>query len=313
MAHDFGDDRQVDGAVNFRLRHVDLPGVRLHVAEAGPHDGPLVILLHGFPEFWWSWRHQVASLSRAGYRVVAPDMRGFHRSSSPRGVRPYRIERLTRDVWSLIASYGRVRASVVGHDWGGLVAWYFAMRFPSAVERLAVLNMPHPRRFAQGLRTRDQLFRSRYIAFFSLPFLPEYLLTRDDHGFVRRVFELEGFSAGEVSRFVEAARHSRRMKGPLAYYRALVRDAVLGRLPTMRAIDRPCLVLVGERDRHLSPRLAEPEPDWVPQAKVVRVPGASHWLQQDAPEVVTRHLAAFLGGVEVPRQESGKPLVSLPL
>src|SRR5580765_3055021 len=136
--------RRVTGII---FNHVRFPsGIRLHVATAGPVEGPLVVLLHGFPEFWYGWRHQIAPLAEAGFRVVAPDLRGYNLSSKPRGRAAYSLPELARDVAELIAERGAARACIAGHDWGGAVAWATAMHHPEVVERLAILNAPHPQR-----------------------------------------------------------------------------------------------------------------------------------------------------------------------
>src|SRR3954449_2631161 len=152
-------------------REAVVNGVRLHYVEAGA--GPLVVLLHGFPEFWYSWRHQIPALAAAGFRVVAPDMRGYNRSDKPRGVRAYSGDALTGDVAKLIRACGAERAVVVGHDWGAAVAWQFAMAYPALLERLVIMNAPHPARFLRALRTWRQARKSWYMFFFQLPWLPE--------------------------------------------------------------------------------------------------------------------------------------------
>jgi epoxide hydrolase 4 len=154
-----------------RHGHAELGEVRLHYVEAG--EGPLVVLLHGFPEFWFSWRFQIPALVAAGFRVVAPDMRGYNLSSKPRRASAYDTDRLAADLRDLIRERGCERAFVAGHDWGAGVAWITAMNHPEVIERLAILNMPHPRRMHQGLRTPRQLVKSWYILFFQLPWLPE--------------------------------------------------------------------------------------------------------------------------------------------
>src|SRR5579875_4028836 len=155
------------------LRHgtAALSEVRLHYVEAG--EGPLVVLLHGFPDFWYGWRHQIPALARAGFRVVAPDLRGYNLSSRPEGVQAYTVRRLAADVRELIAERGESQADIAGHDWGAIVAWALAAWHPDAVRRLAILNVPHPRRMAEGLRTWRQLRRSWYTIFFQLPLIPE--------------------------------------------------------------------------------------------------------------------------------------------
>jgi epoxide hydrolase 4 len=144
--------------------HADLGDVRLHYVEAG--SGPLVVLLHGFPEFWYSWRFQIPILAEAGFRVVVPDMRGYNLSDKPPGVQAYRVELLARDVERLIRTCGEGTATVVGHDWGAIAAWIAAMRHPGRVGRLAILNVPHPARLLDGLLSPMQLLRSSYMFFF---------------------------------------------------------------------------------------------------------------------------------------------------
>jgi pimeloyl-ACP methyl ester carboxylesterase len=149
-------------------------GVRLHYVEAG--TGPLVVLLHGFPEFWFSWRHQLPALANAGFRVVAVDQRGYNLSDKPRGLDAYRTSVLAQDVARVIERLGVDRASVVGHDWGGGIAWTFAMGYPERLDRLAILNAPHPGTFVRHLGSPRQLRKSWYLFFFQLPWLPEVLL-----------------------------------------------------------------------------------------------------------------------------------------
>ena len=158
---------------------IETNGVRLHVVCAGPEDGPLVVLLHGFPEFWYGWRKQIAALVDAGMRVVVPDQRGYNLSGKPREVQAYNIDVLAADVVGLIGSVGRNRASLVGHDCGGAVAWWVATLYPQHVDRLAILNMPHPWVMKRTLeRSWRQRRRSWYILFFQLPLLPDWALRR---------------------------------------------------------------------------------------------------------------------------------------
>src|SRR5688572_23529892 len=154
-----------------REGYAELGTVRLHYVEQG--EGPLVVLLHGFPEFWYGWRHQIGPLAEAGLRVVAPDMRGYNLSSKPRGRGQYDIALLARDVAELIEERGARRAHVAGPDWGGAVAWATAGLHREAVDRLAILNAPHPRVFIEHLKDPRQLARSWYMGFFQLPYLPE--------------------------------------------------------------------------------------------------------------------------------------------
>ena len=172
-----------DGRTELREGYAEVGDVRLHYVEAG--DGPLVVLLHGFPEFWYGWRRQIAPLAAAGFRVVAPDLRGYNLSSKPDGVNAYGAGELAADVRGLIQERGAESAHVVGHDWGGTAAWTLAMNHPEVVDRLAILNAAHPRKLNEGLRHPSQLRRSWYFFYFQLPDLPEHHARADDWEFLQ--------------------------------------------------------------------------------------------------------------------------------
>jgi epoxide hydrolase 4 len=283
--------------VELEHRYADLGDVRLHYVEAG--EGPLVLLLHGFPQFWYEWRHQIPALVEAGFRVVAPDMRGYNLSDKPPGVRAYRVELLARDVERLILACGERTATVVGHDWGAMAAWFAAMRYPGRVGRLAILNVPHPARFAGGLLSPRQLLRSSYVFFFQIPRLPEEVIRAGDFSLLRSALRRdpvrpEAFTAEDIERYVEAMARPGALTATLNYYRALLRNpremwALLERT------EAPVLVIWGERDRFLSRRLAEPPLRWVPNLlRVERLPDASHWVAEDRPREVNALLLDFL-------------------
>jgi pimeloyl-ACP methyl ester carboxylesterase len=276
--------------------YAELSDVRLHYVEAG--EGPLVVLLHGFPEFWFSWRFQIPALVAAGFRVVAPDMRGYNLSSRPAKVAAYDIDRLAADVRDLIRERGAERALLAGHDWGGAAAWATAMNHPEVVERLAVLNVPHPRRMLQGLRTPRQLARSWYILFFQLPWLPERALRAHGWWAWRRLFANEprsgAFTPQDIERYVEAWSQPGAPTGMLNSYRAAMRQSPRRGEARIRRVEAPTLVIWGERDRHLGAELAEPERADVPNLeRVVRLRDASHWVHQDEPERVSGLLVEF--------------------
>lgn len=268
-------------------------GVRLHYVEQG--EGPLLVLLHGFPDFWYGWRFQIPALAGAGFHVVAPDLRGYNTSDRPRGVRPYRVSELVGDVTALVRHLGVERAHVAGHDWGGMVAWHLAMHHPEIVERLVIANAPHPAAFRRELKTPDQVLRSWYVAFFQLPWLPEAALRRDDYAALRAVFRKEparpeAFSRDDIARYRETFARPGALTAMLNYYRALLRFPP----PPTRVIEAPTLLVWGERDPHLSPRLTHGLERWVPRLRVERFPQASHWVLTDAPEQVNRSMAGFL-------------------
>jgi pimeloyl-ACP methyl ester carboxylesterase len=218
-------------------------------------------------------------------------MRGYNLSDKPYAVEAYAIERLVDDVAALIRASGREHAHVVGHDWGGIVAWEFAMRRPEMLDRLAILNVPHPREMFKGLRRPAQLKRSWYIFFFQLPKLPERVVSRGDFSFLRNVFR--ALPREDVERYVEAARRGRMLNGPIHYYRAAIR-AQLRRPPAYRPVPAPTIVIWGEKDAFLGKEMARPDPRWVPNARVEMLPEASHWVQLDAPERVNELLLEHL-------------------
>jgi pimeloyl-ACP methyl ester carboxylesterase len=270
-------------------------GIRLHYVEAGA--GPLVVLLHGFPEFWYSWRHQLPALVAAGYRVVAPDMRGYNLSDKPSDWRLYDTDLLADDVAGLIRSLGEERAYVVGHDWGAAVAYATAARRPEAVRRLAILNVPHTARMLEGFRTFKQLRKSWYMFFFQLPHLPERLIAREDFSLGKRVLRADSpgaFTDEDLTRYVEAWSQPGALTGMLNYYRAALRQSPRKAAARLVPIAAPTMVIWGERDRALGSELAEPPARLVPDLRMEWIPEATHWVQHDAPERVNALLVDFL-------------------
>jgi pimeloyl-ACP methyl ester carboxylesterase len=276
--------------------YAELSEVRLHYVEQG--EGPLVVLLHGFPEAWFGWRFQIPALADAGFRVVAPDLRGFNLSSKPGGVAAYDLARVAFDVQELIRSLGAERARIAGHDWGGATAWQIAMRHPEVVERLAILNSPHPRRFKAALRDPRQLAKSWYFGLFQLPWLPEQLIGRDDWAGLKQGFARDAragtFTPEDASRYVEAWEQPGARSAMVNYYRASIRHP-----PPTALVEAPTLVLWGDRDRYLMPALAEPDAADVPNLDRVVHFDASHWIHHDEADEVNRLLAEFFAGGDV--------------
>jgi pimeloyl-ACP methyl ester carboxylesterase len=284
---------------NISESYAEVNGVRLHYAQAG--SGPLVVLLHGFPEFWYSWRHQINALAQAGYHVVAPDMRGYNLSSKPAGWREYGAESLAGDVAGLIRHFGVENAYVAGHDWGAAVAYFTAMQHPEVVKRLAILNVPHPARMLASFRTWRQLRKSWYMFFFQLPVIPERLLSAKDFAAAKRALRAESpdaFTDADIERYVEAWSQPGALTTMINYYRAALRRSPRSALARLRPIDGPVLVIWGQRDSVLGSELAEPESKWVSDVRVERIPQATHWVQHDAPERVNELLTGFFGATE---------------
>jgi pimeloyl-ACP methyl ester carboxylesterase len=272
------------------------PGVRLHYVTLG--TGPLVVLLHGFPEFWYAWRRQIKALADAGFRVVAPDQRGYNLSDKPTKVSDYGVKRLVDDVAALIEACGAKKAFIVGHDWGAGVAWSFAMSRPEMVERLVVLNGPHPERLLHALKSNPiQLIRSWYMFFFQLPALPEAVAGMDDFKFFLKPLREEpsnpeAFTRGDIDRYIGAFSKPGAVTAMINWYRAMFRGTAV----PLKKTEVEVLVVWGENDPHLGRDLATPSPDYAPNARVVFVPGATHWIQHDAPARVNEELIAFFRG-----------------
>jgi pimeloyl-ACP methyl ester carboxylesterase len=279
-------------------RSVDVGGgIALHLREMGA--GPPVLLLHGFPDCSYTWRHQLPALAAAGFHAVAPDLRGYDGSSRPAGVAAYSTSALAADIAGLVTALGAEQADVVAHDWGGGVAWTFAMLHPDKLRRLAILNAPHPVTFRRHLRTLQQAKKSWYIFAFQLPVMPELGLARNDFASLRRVFRGASVRPGaftdeDIERHVAALRPPGALTAAINYYRAVFRGAGREQLRARR-IEHPTLVLWGEQDRFLGPELAEPGSEWVPNARIRRVPQAGHWIQHDVPELVNDELVRFFG------------------
>lgn len=282
--------------IDLREGYADLGEVRLHYVEAGPPDEPAVVLLHGFPDFWYSWRHQIPALAAAGLRVIAPDMRGYNLSSKPPEVSAYEPRRLAADIRDLIRERGLERAGVAGHDWGAAVAWVAAMAHPEVVDRLAILNVPHPRRMLDALRRPGpQLAKSWYMFFFQLPWLPERAVRAGDWRAFRYGFEHDArqgaFTPQDIDRYREAWAQPGAITATINYYRASMRRPGAARRGALGPVTAPTLVIWGERDRYLGAELAEPSRDDVPGlTRVVRMPEASHWVQHDEPDRVSELL-----------------------
>lgn len=280
-------------------RTIETNGIALHTVESGPRDGPLIVLLHGFPEFWYGWRRQIEPLARAGFRVLVPDQRGYNLSDKPRRVAEYNLDALAADALGLVEALGRERAALIGHDWGGAVAWWAAIRRPERVDRLAVLNCPHPLVMRHALRRSPaQIRRSWYIAFFQIPRLPERCLAVGGHATLVRALrgraQPEDLVAEDVARYREAWSRSGALTGMVNWYRAMRRHPPAA--PRGVRVRIPTLLLWGRRDRYLGIELARPSLELCDRGELVEIDEATHWVQHDAPDEVNRRLIDFLAG-----------------
>ncbi len=273
-------------------------GVRLHYVTQG--EGPLVVLLHGFPEFWYSWRHQIPALAQH-FRVVAPDLRGYNNSEKPSGVANYHVDKLTADVMGLIRAFGEEKAVIVGHDWGGGIAWAFAAEYPQATEKLIVLNCPHPAAFQQHLKTnRRQLRRSWYMFFFQIPWLPEFGIRLNIRWFVEKAFRgmairKLAFSDNDLQKYAEALQKQEALTSAVNYYRAAFRELLRHGERSFGKIICPTLLIWGEEDIALGKELTYGmEPFFTSCFEIKYIHQCSHWVQQEQPELVNQYMCEFL-------------------
>lgn len=290
--------------VNCEYHYVTANGIRLHVAQAGPKNGPLLILLHGFPEFWYGWRKQIPYFAGAGYRVWAPDGRGYNWSDKPHGLAAYNLDVLAADVVSLLDAAGREKAYLAGHDWGGAVAWWVAAKHPQRLHRLAVINCPHGSVLQKALRRdRAQQRRQWYIFFFQLPWLPEvYLRQRHWRALARtlRGTSRRGtFSAEDLVLYREAWAQPGAITGMLNWYRAMFRQRPSP--PPRQPITVPTLLIWGAQDHFLARELAQPSIERCADGRLVFIEDATHWVHHERPERVNALLHEFFSAkIECP-------------
>ncbi|GER88030.1 epoxide hydrolase [Dictyobacter vulcani] len=270
--------------------------IRMHYVSEG--TGPLIVLLHGFPEYWYSWRFQIPFLANLGYTVVAPDLRGYNDSDKPH--RGYDIPTLLRDIVGLIKGLGYEKAIIVGHDWGGVLAWNFAIDYPEMTERLIVLNAPHPGAFQRELRTIKQLRKSWYVFAFQIPWLPEFILGRHNAAAIGRLIEQsaarkEAFPPEVLAHYQEAMSKPHALTASINYYRTIFnRPASFLKDQTNKVITCPTLLIWGEQDIALDSALTEGLDQWITNLQIKRIPDSGHWVQQEKPELVNQFLSTFL-------------------
>lgn len=276
---------------------IETNGIRLHVVQAGPKSGTPVMLLHGFPEFWYGWRRQILALVNAGCRVIVPDQRGYNLSDKPKDKKDYGVFTLVNDVLGLIQALDYEKVNLVGHDWGGSVAWILAMTHPEKLHRLAILNSPHPavyRRFLQ--RDPDQIRRSLYWLFFQLPRLAEKILSANEfHQMTRGLrnsAKKNTFTDEDIEKYKEAWSQPGALTSMLNWYRAIFQYPP--KMPEDMRVKVRTLMMWGMKDFALTHRLARPSMDYCGDRNLILFPEATHWVHLDAAEEVNHYLIDFL-------------------
>jgi pimeloyl-ACP methyl ester carboxylesterase len=282
--------------MEFEDTFIHTNGIRLHIVQAGPRSGVPVILLHGFPEFWYGWRKQIPALEDSGFRVIVPDQRGYNLSDKPKEIKNYHIDRLVNDILGLIDALDYEKVNLVGHDWGAVVAWTVAYRHPDRLNRLGILNVPHPAVMHRFLmRDLDQIRRSWYVFFFQLPWLPEIGLRADHWRGAERALRGSGkihtFTNEDILKYKEAWSRPGAMTAMINWYRALRYEMSF---PKEMQIKVPTLMMWGMKDFALTHRMARPSMDYVDQGNLIFFEDATHWVQLDAAEEVNEYLIDFL-------------------
>lgn len=275
-------------------------GINFEVATMGEGDR-LALCLHGFPELAYSWRFQMPLLARLGYRVWAPNLRGYGATDSPPQIEAYRLDLLVEDVAALIRASGAKETILIAHDWGGMLAWTLASREPSLLHRLIVCNMPHPACFLREVRRPVQFLKSWYVLFFQIPVLPEALLGAHGAAAVGQMIRRSSqdparFPDDVLAMYRQNASRPGGLRSMLNWYRALLRGGGMLSLAreTWPAIETPTLLIWGDADSALSTRNLRGTDRYVSDLTVRRLPGVSHWVQQEAPETVNEIIAAWL-------------------
>ena len=275
---------------------IKINNINLHYVSQG--TGELMLMLHGFPEFWYSWRHQITKFSDR-YRVVAPDLRGYNESDKPQDLAAYDMSELIADVKGIVEGLGYDSCILVAHDWGAAIAWNFAYTYPQMVQKLIVLNIPHPALFAKGLRTPQQLLKSWYIFAFQIPWLPEFLFQLNDYqaiknAFVEMAIDKTAFPTEDLIAYRDAAAKPGALTAMINYYRQAFKSLFSTQQPQWDILQVPTLTIWGESDTALGKELTYGTEEYVSDWRVRYIPNCSHWVQQEQPELVNQYIEEFL-------------------
>ncbi len=277
---------------------VETNGIHLNVVQSGPEDGPLVILLHGFPEFSYSWRKQIPHLASAGYRVWAPDQRGYNLSDKPNGIAAYTLDELAADVVGLIDAAKQKQAILIGHDWGAGVAWWVATKYPDRLSKMVVMNVPHGAVMQKFIRSNlAQLLKSWYIFFFQVPWLPEKLAGLGNWSFLAKLLKKTSrrgaFTDDDLDKYRQAWSQPKAYRSMLNWYRAYVQKPPA--IPANPRITVPTMLIWGARDAFLSREMAQPSIDLCDDGRLEFIDKATHWVQHEEAERVNVLIDEFLG------------------
>lgn len=290
----------------FEHKYADVNGIKLHYVQAG--QGKLILFVHGFPEFWYAWKDQLAEFGR-DHLAVAPDMRGYNLSSKPEGVEHYEVPHMVEDLRALAKSLGHERFTLVAHDWGGGVAWSFAIRHPECLEKLVIINCPHPAIFQRELNENPaQQAASQYMLFFRSP-KAEAALSANNYAALADTVLTAGLKKGHFTEedrqaYLAAWSQPGALTGGLNWYRAARVGPPTSAEPKARSfvpdsaaqkVEVPTLVIWGEKDTALLKENLNGLDQYVPDLTVRRIPDGTHWVIHEQPAVINHHIREFIG------------------
>ena len=279
-------------------RNITANGVNLHVVHAGPEQGEPLILLHGFPEFWYGWRKQIEYFSARGFRLIVPDQRGYNQSDKPQGIAAYNLDLLAADIVGLMDAGGYDRVNLVGHDWGAFVAWWIGIKYPQRLKKLVILNVPHPAVFSRYIRSHPaQMRKSWYIFAMQLPWLPEKLLSANQYASLASAITSSAnpgaFTEADLSEYRRAWSQPGAVTGMINWYRAIYRSKA--QPPASVRVTVPTHIIWGKRDHVLSWQMAEESLKFCDDGRLEFIDTATHWVQHEEPERVNSLIEGFLG------------------
>lgn len=283
--------------MDLRERYIETNGVKLHVMESGPADGPMVLFLHGFPEFWYAWRKQIGYFAERGYLVVVPDQRGYNLSDKPKGIAPYKIDELAKDAIGLIDFYKRDKVFLVGHDWGAAVSWWVAIKYPERISRLVIMNVPHTLVFRKHLfGTQKQMEKSWYIFYFQIPGAVEVFASANDFQWpldlIVESARPNTFSKEELEKYREAFKQPDAFSSMVNWYRAALQTP--SEQPADYRVKMPVLVLWGLQDIAQIPQSPDESMAFCDNGRLVKFDECSHWIQHEEAAAINPMIDEFL-------------------
>ena len=279
-----------------RERFVTTNGVKLHVKEAGPEDGPMIMFLHGFPEFWYAWRKQIGYFADRGYLVVVPDQRGYNLSEKPKGIEAYKQDELAKDAIGIIDAYKRDKIFLVGHDWGASVSWWTALKYPERLKKLVIMNVPHPKVMSVNLLSNPkQIQKSWYIFFFQLPMAAEKLAAANSYEWPVNLLKDSSrpgaFTAEDLEKYREAFAQPGAFSAMVNWYRASLQAR--NEIPESWQVKVPMLLLWGVNDIALIHEMADQSMKYCEQGRLTKFDQATHWLQHEEAETINPMMEEF--------------------